>query len=67
MLLPGWPAQGQRGDVQACGGQPGGHLGQDPRPGGDRQDDPACRLIYGRIGGGEWGEHCGELAQVLAR
>ena len=65
-LFQGGPAQGQAADLQAGGGQPGGHGGKDPGPVGDRQDDPARCLIDGWFPGAECGQRGCQLPGVLA-
>ena len=65
-FFQGGPAQGQPADMQAGGGQPGGHCGKDSGPVGDRQDDPARCLVDGRFRGAECGERGCQLPRVLA-
>ena len=65
-LFQGGPAQGQPADLQAGGGEPGGHGGQDPGAVGDRQDDPARCLVDGRLPGAECGQRGCQLTRVLA-
>jgi hypothetical protein len=51
-FFEGGPAQSERADVQVSVGQPAGDGGQDRRPIGYGEHDPARSFIDGRLPGG---------------